>query len=598
MALHPIILCGGPGARLWPASNQTAPKPFLDLVGGPSLFQRTVSRLAAIPEAARPVIIAGRDHVGLVRRQLAQIGAVGVVLAEPAGRDSAAAILAAALWIANEDPTGLAMAVASDHHIPDVTAFVDAVALAMGAAEAGRLVTFGVKPRSVSSAYGYIRPGPPLSSGAPAREVVAFLEKPDKERARRLIDDGAVWNSGNFLFRVDSVIGEAMRFCPEIVDAVRAALAEGRDEPDAFRLGPGFNDAPRMPFDIAVMERTDRAAVLEIDYPWSDLGAWDEVWAVSEHDAQGNAIRGAAVARDSQDCLLRAGPGVKIIALGVRNLAVVAESGQVLVSDLAAVGGLKPALEALKALPAAAAGTQTLAGVARRLRDWLFETALPVWWCLDADHRSGGFWAFSVAESASERQTGDLARQAGLTQAFARAGQLGWPGPWRTALDHGLDHVIGRLRTGENLSDAHGLTARPESRDVDAVRDQAAVVQALSLAAAVTPHRAADLAAMAHGLVTDSRRASAVATDPRAGGLEAHPDAWPVGDGEPMASLSELRRALAGRSLSEGETGAAVVVAAALTLAEVLTADSRGAWRAYPAGVSFTIAALVVADRI
>ena len=154
MGVHPIVLCGGPGSRLWPASTARHPKPFIDLVGGRTLFQRTVARFMGIPGARRPIIITGVEHLTHARAQLEAIGVDGVIIAEPAGRDSAPALIAAALWVAKTSPSAVAMAVASDHHIPDDAAFAAAIAAARTAAEAGQIVTFGVEPTFPATAYG------------------------------------------------------------------------------------------------------------------------------------------------------------------------------------------------------------------------------------------------------------------------------------------------------------------------------------------------------------------------------------------------------------------------------------------------------------
>jgi mannose-1-phosphate guanylyltransferase/mannose-6-phosphate isomerase len=348
--IHPILLCGGPGARLWPASTQQKPKPFFNLLGGPSLFQRTVSRVADLKNAGPPLIVAGQAHIGLIIDQLAEAKAQSTILAEPASRDSAAAIIAGALFVARSNARGLVMAIACDHHIPDGEAFADAVAAATNAAKAGRIVTFGIRPSRPSSAYGYIRPGTPIATGGAVHEVESFLEKPDASRARALIADGCLWNSGNFLFRADVMLDEARRLCPGLVEAVQASLNEARTSNSAQVLGSSFVDCPRISIDIGVMEKTDRAAVLPVSYEWSDLGSWDAIWAASEKDRSGNAIVGSVLADSSENCLLRAEPGVELVAAGLRDVAVVAAEGRVLVCALHHAPGIKRAVSALAAL--------------------------------------------------------------------------------------------------------------------------------------------------------------------------------------------------------------------------------------------------------
>ena len=186
MNIYPVILCGGSGTRLWPASRTRRPKQFVPLLGPRSLFQETVLRLGALDGAQPPVIVAGAAHVEAIRAQLAEIGALGTIIAEPEGRDSAPAIAVAAGWIAARDPEGIAVAVASDHHIPDAGAFAAAAGAAARAAAQGMIVTFGVTPTYPATAYGYIHPGELLDGGEVAR-VLRFVEKPGAEAAAALV---------------------------------------------------------------------------------------------------------------------------------------------------------------------------------------------------------------------------------------------------------------------------------------------------------------------------------------------------------------------------------------------------------------------------
>ena len=206
MAIHPIIMCGGPGARLWPASTPSHPKPFIELLPGLSLFQRTLQRVASIAGSRAPVVVTGQAHADQAVEQMRMLGVEGVLLGEPAGRDSAAALLAATLWIARDDPEAIALAVASDHHIPDDQAFADSVAAGFSAAARGDIVTFGVEPTFPATAYGYIQAGETLETGSPVRRVARFVEKPDFATAKTMVRAGYLWNSGNFMFRVDAII--------------------------------------------------------------------------------------------------------------------------------------------------------------------------------------------------------------------------------------------------------------------------------------------------------------------------------------------------------------------------------------------------------
>jgi mannose-1-phosphate guanylyltransferase/mannose-6-phosphate isomerase len=513
MSLHPIVLCGGPGSRLWPASTARRPKPFVDLLGGLSLFQRTLARLAALPDAAPPVIVTGVDHLAQAKAQSDALGGVGTFLVEPMGRDSGPAILAAAVWIARTDPEGVALAVASDHHIPDEAAFAAAVRAALPAASSGHIVTFGVKPTFPAVAYGYIRQGEQLAASAEVRKVGRFVEKPNQERASALVTEGCLWNSGNFMFRVDVLFEEAERYTPAVLAAVRAATPDGDAARGAVRLGAAFAQSPKVSVDIGIMEKTERAAVLPIDYEWSDLGAWDAIWAASARDDDGNAIHGPAVVRESVGCLVRA-EGGRIVLVGGRELAVVAQGGDLLVTALDKAADLKPALAALDAIPGApkpsdassVAVPDPLDVAGPRLKRWLFEKALPVWWCFGADHLAGGFHERLGQNLAAIRMARRALVQARQVHVFATAGLMGWPGPWEAAVEHGLAYLAARCRRADGLYrravDADGAVAD----DLARLYDQAFVLLAMATSARALPGRRAALEAQAQALAVAVRR--------------------------------------------------------------------------------------------
>ena len=514
MGVYPIVLCGGPGSRLWPASTAQNPKPFVDLLGGPSLFQRTLARLAAVPGAHAPTIVTGVDHAAQAQAQLSSSGGEGTLLVEPVGRDSGPALLAAALWIARNDPTGVALAVASDHHIPDDAAFAAAVGAAFPAAAAGHIVTFGVRPSFPATAYGYIRAGEPLAAAPGVRAVGRFVEKPDLERALTLVAEGCLWNSGNFMFRVDALIDEALRHTPEVLDAVRKAVEAVAADAGVVRLGAPFSLAPKVSVDIGIMEKTARAAVLPIDYAWSDLGSWDAIWSATARDAQGNTVGGAAVVRESADCLVRATDGARVVVIGGRNLAVVARGGEVLVAAMDKVADLKPALAALDTTTGgassvgqpAAPAIEPLECAGPGLKAWLFENALPLWWCFGADHAGGGFHERLGQDLVPLRVERRALVQARQTHVFATAALMGWTGPWMAAVDHGLDYLARRFRRPDGLYrravDADGAVAD----DLARLYDQAFVLLALATSARAIPGRQAALEAEARALATAVRR--------------------------------------------------------------------------------------------
>lgn len=324
---YPVILCGGAGARLWPASRPDRPKPFLDLTGPLSLFQLAVRRvIPLVADGGRLLVVGAEAHADLITEQLAALGAEATVLLEPEGRDSAAAVAAAAAWVEARDPDGRVMILASDHHIPDEAGYRHAL---MTAAEAagnnGQIVTLGVAPTQPSSAYGYIQP-----AHAGLAPVQAFIEKPDPHRAAQLILEGCLWNSGAFIATARTLREELERHAPHIWRAVAEAVPAGGGV-----LGEAFRTAPRLSLDYAVMEKTDRASVLPLTLAWSDLGAWDAVAMVSED--QGTAH----LSLDSAGCLIRAPGGVTVATLGVSGLAVIIERDAVLVCDLSRAQDVK-----------------------------------------------------------------------------------------------------------------------------------------------------------------------------------------------------------------------------------------------------------------
>ena len=336
MALYPVIMCGGAGTRLWPASRPSRPKQFLALAGEHSLFQETVARCAPLASGAgRLVVVAGTAHAGWIDRQLADLGVEATVLLEPEPRDSAPAMAAAAAWIAARDPQGVAAFVASDHFIPNHDAFRRAVREAAAAAEHGRIVTLGVRPRSPSSAYGYIKP-----TGRGLTAVDAFVEKPDTATAEAYIGAGYLWNSGNFIVSAATLVNQLDRHAPEVLAAARAALPGG----EATILTDAFRAAPKISIDYAVMEKTDAASVLEVDFEWSDLGAWDAIAATGAGSA------GTQLVLDGENCLIRAPEGMVVAAVGVRDLAIIVEKDAVLVCDLNRAQDVKGVVEALKAV--------------------------------------------------------------------------------------------------------------------------------------------------------------------------------------------------------------------------------------------------------
>ncbi|WP_374575555.1 AGE family epimerase/isomerase [Phenylobacterium sp.] len=451
MAVFPVIMCGGSGTRLWPASRAAKPKQFIPLAGERSTFQETVLRIRDLKDAARIVVVAGVAHGEVIASQLAEIGVKADILLEPEPRDSAPAMAAACAFIAARDPQGVAVVVSADHHVPDARAFRSAVELAAESARDGLIVTLGVAPREPSTAYGYIAPGEALGA---VSKVKAFVEKPDAVTAQRYIAEGYLWNSGNFVVRAATLLEELERLAPDVARAACAGVAEAHAN-GSLILGEAFRAAPKISIDYAVMEKTDRAAVLRAGFAWSDLGAWDAVWAASLKDMQGNAARGEAVFVEARNCLARAPEGLQIEVVGARDIAVIAEGEHVLVCDMASSQSVKTLVDRLRAerreTLAPRSPFKDVAGAAGWFDHWIKTNALPLWWSLGADHEHGGFreaLTLSGEPVSAPRRARVQTRQAFV---FATAGMMGWVGPWRQAAWHGMDYFLERYRRPDGL---------------------------------------------------------------------------------------------------------------------------------------------------
>lgn len=346
MALYPVILCGGSGTRLWPASRADQPKQFLPLIGDQSSFQQTLLRLADL-QAAELIIVTGLGHKDRVREQVAALGLRATVLIEPEARDSAPAVAAAAGYVQAKDPDGIVLMLAADHHVRDVPKFVAAARLGMAAAQAGYIATFGMHPDHPATGYGYIQPGREISSGT--FEVAAFVEKPSAELAGAYLAKGYVWNSGNFAFLAKTLMAEFDAFDPATAAAARAAVKTARRDGDQVFLDPkAFGQTTKTSLDYAVMEKTTKAAVVPAAFGWSDLGAWDAIWEACARDGDGNALMGDVQCLDTRNSLVRAN-GVFVGVIGVEDLAIIAEADAVLVCRRQDSQRVKLLVDALKA---------------------------------------------------------------------------------------------------------------------------------------------------------------------------------------------------------------------------------------------------------
>lgn len=346
--ITPVILCGGSGTRLWPLSRESMPKQFVSLLGPLSTFQQVLERVAAPDLFTAPIVITNAEFRFIVADQARVIAPQARIVLEPTARDSAAAIAACAELVAQDDSTAPMLVLAADHVVPDAAAFRAACASAVPAVRDQMIATFGVAPTCPATGYGYIRPGETL--GSTARRVAAFVEKPDAARAVRYVADGCLWNSGNFMFRADTVLGEFARFEPEIREAAAAAVAASTRDYDFIRLdAAAFAAAPRKSFDYAVMERTERAVVIPTDYQWSDVGSWDAVRGLSEQDAAGNVLIGSTEVIDARNSLVRSDEPILTTVIGLSDVVVVTTPDAVLVAARDRAEEVKPMVERLKA---------------------------------------------------------------------------------------------------------------------------------------------------------------------------------------------------------------------------------------------------------
>ena len=340
----PIILSGGAGTRLWPYSRASYPKQFLPLVGDKTMLQETVSRLG---DVGAPIVVCNQDHRFMVAEQLRSIGVqADKILLEPEGRNTAPAIALAALEVLQKEDQ-LMLVLPADHVIPDSAAFQLALKQAEKAATENRLVTFGIVPTYPETGYGYIK-----SKGeSEIRDVEEFLEKPNREKAAEYVSSGDYfWNSGMFMFKASCFIEELEKYAPDIVLACRASLAQSQKDLDFIRIDKdSFSECPSDSVDYAVMEKTDRAAMVPLDAGWSDVGSWSSVWSILDKDDNGNAIRGDVIAEDTQNCFIQS-QDTLVATIGIKDTVVIQTDDALLVAAKDQIQDVKNVVDRLKQL--------------------------------------------------------------------------------------------------------------------------------------------------------------------------------------------------------------------------------------------------------
>jgi mannose-1-phosphate guanylyltransferase/mannose-6-phosphate isomerase len=346
--IHPVVLSGGSGSRLWPLSRTLLPKQFLPLVSNRTMLQETVLRLQGLPGLQGPVIVCSNDHRFLAAEQLREIGVQAAAqILEPAGRNTAPAVAVAALCVAQAKPDGIMLVLPADHLIRDVPRFHDAVARAATAAAAGHLATFGIVGQEPETGYGYIERGEAMSG---CFKVARFVEKPDEATARAFLASGRFyWNSGMFVFQASRYLDELGKHRPDILDAARKAWDRSARDLDFIRLDTeAFLASPSESIDYAVMEKTRDAVVVEADIQWNDIGSWTALWKAGKADVEGNVTLGDVHMDATRDCYVRAESRL-VAAVGVKDLVIVETADAVLVTHKLCSQDVKRTVDALRA---------------------------------------------------------------------------------------------------------------------------------------------------------------------------------------------------------------------------------------------------------
>lgn len=346
----PVLLAGGGGSRLWPVSRESLPKQFRPLLGSSlSTFQQTLQRVSDPDLFENPIVIANEAFEHFASRQAQIVNRPVSFILEPCRRDSAAAIAVAALLVEHRSAGSFVLVLAADHVILDDALFLEAVRSGLEAAGDEKIVVFGLPPTAPKTNFGYIRPGVPVGGTQEVRLVESFFEKPKLEDALAYLREGYLWNSGNFLFRSDAMIGEFAKYAPKVLSAARRSIAAAQSGRGIMRLDDAaFSSSPKISIDYAVMQKSCNVAVVSGRFRWSDIGSWDAIWEMLPHDKDGNAALGRSMMVASRNCLVHS-EEVLTAVIGVTDLVVVSTPDAVLVCSRERIQEIKGVVEALQA---------------------------------------------------------------------------------------------------------------------------------------------------------------------------------------------------------------------------------------------------------
>ena len=348
MKILPIIMCGGSGTRVWPESRESLPKQFIPLVGARSTFQLTIENLAD-DLFETPIVISNQDYRFLVFEQLKEIDRKARIVLEPVRRDSGAAVAVGAELAAQLGPDTIVAILAADHIVRDRAGFVDSCRQAALAAAEGYIVTLGIKPSEPATGYGYIKTGKAVIEAGTVLKAEAFVEKPDAATATRYVAESYLWNAGNFFFRADVMQDELRQHAPLILEAAINAVLKARKDYEFLLLDKeALAQAPKKSIDYAVMELTDKAAVVPADIGWSDVGTWAAVYELSERDTSGNSIRGHGIIMNASNVHIRSDEHHLTTVVGVDNVVVVTTQDAILVLDRAHGDKVKQLVDLMK----------------------------------------------------------------------------------------------------------------------------------------------------------------------------------------------------------------------------------------------------------